>query len=372
MNSVDGTQKEYASHREPREKKGEVTLRRVRRGDGAILSTLIHDVFEQKEKNEYWEWKFFENPAGEHHAYIALDGENIAGAVACIPMKLFLRGKLVTASQATDLVVSEKYRHGTPFYRLCTLVQKDVWSKNEELIYGFAKKEHNDIYTRGLAYQQIGSIRMMIKILNPAPFLRKKIKSKILRNSIAVMGTCGMKLTDLCRSKSSRGIEIREVVHFDTEHDELGRENARQYQISIARDSDYLNWRYFRNPTQKYSVFESFKNGKRSGFISLCLKEKDGINRGYIVDLVVSPGDEKSSVGLIRKAVSTFHDAKADSINAWIPGDSLPCQVMSRMMFVSRPTHHLMMVKAKPPGKETDFISNKSHWYFTLGDSDHY
>lgn len=367
-----GTETQHDIHKVSPKKKNKITIRKFSRGDGEALTTLCQEVFERKIRNDYWKWKFYDNPAGKHFAFVALDGEKIIGAIACIPMKATFGGKVILASQATDLMIAQDYRRATPFFRLSQFVQRDVWDKNTDFIYGIAKKEHCDIYTKLLGYHRFGPLHMMIKILNPSPFLNKRLKNKILSCSIGALSACSLKLSNLYKSRSHRGIEIRDVDQFSPDNDELCREHDREHKITIARDSEYLNWRYFRNPIQKYRAFASFNEGKRTGFIILCLKEKDGIRRGYIVDLVTSPSAEDSTDRLIAKAVSYFYDEKADSINAWMLSNTLPYQIMTRSGFVPRPTHHYMLVKAKPPGLDDEFISNRSNWYLTLGDSDHY
>jgi predicted N-acetyltransferase YhbS len=345
--------------------------RPLQQGDEAALSALHREVFGVDFPIQYWDWKYYQNPAGEHDAYVAVADGAIGGEIATIPVKVKLGAELATACQTCDVAIAPQYRKGTPFFRLHKAAAEEVTRRGWVFVYGIAIETTYKISTKMLGFVGAGHIRKLVKILNPAPFLAERMKAERAGKAIGSVGSFGLKLVDSLRTRDYPDIEVAQIERFDSAFDDFWLERSSDFEIMGVRDSCYLNWRFFQNPMQTYDVFCARRNGKLSGFIVLCMRAESKIRRGYIVDFLVPPQDGEVACSLIQRAVSHFHAQKADNITVWLPERAPIFDFFKRNGFLERETPHDLIVRSH--GKwANDYLADATHWFLTMGDSDNY
>jgi hypothetical protein len=335
------------------------------------LSALYDEVFSREIEPEYWEWKYYQNPAGKHDTYVALKGDKIVGQVGGIPVKVKVGSEEVLAAQTCDIIVSARHRKGTPFFRLHKAASKEVEPRGWSFVYGFSIESTYRISTKMLGFVSAGPIGKLVKILKPAPFLRNKVKPGFLCDTLGALGAHSLKMLDTLRTGSIQGVEIWEVDRFDSVFDELWRRRAEDFDIMVVRDSTYLNWRYTQNPIQAYTTFGATKSGTLAGFVTTCIRQEGDIRRGYIVDLLVDPQDKETCNALFAYAIDHFRREGADSINTWLPEHTMAFGLAKRVGFVVRKTSHNLIVRSH--GRwDNELLTDRSRWFLTMGDSDNY
>jgi len=194
---------------------------------------------------------------------------------------------------------------------------------------------------------------------------------KYLSRALGFMGN------QLIKIQYGRGVSIPEefnlyeVKYFDQRFDEFWHEEAKNYEIIVIRDSKYLNWRYIENPEAYYTIFAIEENKSIKGFIVLRCIEKE-IKRGHIVDILAASGREEIVNLLLLKAMGYFIKEKTQIVSCWTSEQFPVYQSLISMGFARRETPHDLIVRSFNPDMPNEYLTDKTKWYITMGDSDYF
>jgi len=365
-------------------------FRALEEKDIKALQTLHRALFGVNRKNNFWKWKYAQNPSGSHMMAICETENSIIGQVGTIPVRMKVKESEVLAGQTQDILIYKGYRKGGIFFKLARFATEMMSERGVEFSYGFSIELTRKISTRLLGYKDIGRIEKMVKPINAVPYLERNIKNPFIRNKVASIINPFLKLSLLGFSKKTRlplGWRMNKVDTFDERFDEFWKLVKRDYPpIMTVRNSSYLNWRYSLHPEVSY-VSLSLVNDKNRilGFIVMEVKDKirsfesldieaQGMRRGEIVDILVSSKDRDKIYGILfTHAIQYFMKVGVDVISCWVVEGSHLYKFLANRGFVKRPTpHNLIVRKEKEYLPYEDIIFNYSNWYITRGDCDHY
>lgn len=346
--------------------------RRLERKDGAQLSELQKEVFGVNRDSAYWDWKYFQNPAGEHAMYVAIDpsSDRIVGEHGTIPIKMNIGAKECLSSLGVDIVELPEYQKGGPFFRLHKLATEEGSSRTA-FTYAFTIKKTYRIFTRLLRFKGVCPVCNFVKILNPTPFLQRKIKIRFFARLCGSIGRQIIKLRSNRKSPIPDELTARNVEQFDHSFDRFWQQKVKKYDIMTIRDADYLNWRYINNPeaTYKTIALKQTEEGSIEGFIVLRTVQKE-IKRGYIVDILVANNGDELVQLLLSKAVDYFYTEGVDSISCWMLEHTPIAATLKKTGFKLRETPHDLIIRSYTADVPKEYLIDKFKWYFTIGDSD--
>jgi len=345
-------------------------FRKFERDDGPAIANLYEEILGRKHSADWLDWKFYQNPAGVHGGQMAEDAGRVVAMVGIRPITMMIQGEEVTACHSCDVMISSRYRKGTPFFRLHKETTKGIEHEGWHLVYGTSVKDTFRISMKLLGFTTAGPIKKQLKILNPAPYLRMKLKLAPLSGFLGFLASLAMKVVYWPWMRAASDVAIKEVDEFDSRFDELWQKRRSDYEIMIVRDTTYLDWRYLKNPAQKYKIFTAERNGVLEGFAVACVKDEN-IRRGYIIDLLAPPGDTALIRSLIAHAVRYCAREKADTVSCWWLEHTPAREISRKMGFLTFPTNHDLIVRSH--GRHgNEYLSKRDRWYFTMADTDHY
>lgn len=367
------------------ETRTKTTYRLFQPGDEEQLSRFHFEVFKVRRPAAYFRWKYLENPNRCSSMAVGVRDGKIVGQIGSIPVTMKAGTNEVTTSQVVDILVAEGSRRGGTFFRL-ERVARDEEAKWSSFHYAFSIKNTFKIAVRTLGFHPVSPIFRMVKILNSTPYFETRIKAGILLRAITIITNRILRVVD-----SFRGIRIPSDVHieesnsFDTRFDDLWERGKHQYEIMVARTSDYLNWRYASHPTVRYTTYAAFQSGQLKGYIVLCMRKKGeasgtvvevdvDTNRGFVSDLFVEPGEEQEKIikALLAKAIGHFRQEGADAVACWVLKHMELCKTLHSLGFVERETPHDLIVRTADPNNYTnDYLREATRWYIMRGDSDY-
>lgn len=350
--------------------KHELKLRKLERGDEEGLVDIYRDVFNVELGVDYWRWKYYENPLGEHSMYVALDGERIVGEVGAILCRCKVGAEEMLASQIVDIVIRRDYQKGGPFFDLVKLAREDLIRKSVSFSYAVTIKKTYKISTRLLGYKALTPIKRFVKVIDPSPYLKTKMGA--LGSVIGGAGKVAMKMSHYGHLKESKQIEIKEITSFDEKFDELWERESRNYEITTVRRSIYLNWRYIDSFLADYKVFAACTDNVINGFMVLSSDAKDGTRKGRIVDIFVEKDNVAAVGSLINKAIEYFYNDGCSVAVTWVPEQSWIAQLFAKGGFKVLDTPHDIVVSSYDDNLSYDQLANPQNWYFTMGDSDYF
>ena len=349
-----------------------LVCRRLEKMDNEQLSDLQMKVFGRKRDEKYWDWKYFQNPAGEHAMYVAVDPESntIVGEHGTIPMRMRAGEREITSAQGVDIAILQEYQKGGPFFQLHQHATEEA-SSRAELTYAFSIKKTFRIFTRLLHFKGVCPVCSYIKILDPTPFIRWRIKSKLIAGLCGGLGKMIINLRNQGKPVVPDGLELYEIQHFDHRFDEFWQGNAEKYDIMIIRDSQYLNWRYIKNPETTYKIFAlgEVEGGAIKGYIVLATVEGE-IKKGYIVDILVEKRGDEWAKMLLLQAAHYFLGERVDSFSGWMQEDSTLTSAFKEMDVRVHDTPYDLMICPYSSEIPVEYFLDKSKWYITIGDSD--
>ncbi len=110
---------------------------------------------------------------------------------------------------------------------------------------------------------------------------------------------------------------FHDISHFGRAVEDLFLRRWAPQEITIVRDTAYLNWRLFRNPRARYSVFGAYANGDLVGYAAYQTSQRaDGLKFVSMVDWLV---DDRFGIrgfeALVREMLNRASSEGADFAN---------------------------------------------------------
>jgi hypothetical protein len=300
-------------------------------------SALLHHsgVSDMFMNPSYYKWKY-NTPYGKALIALVYDGGRMVSSNAMIPLEFSYSNVRVTCWQSCDTATAP-HACGKGYFSHCLNQLKSVL-KSDEVFYGFPNK--NSI--RG--FEKIG-------------WVRKGIVSTWL-NPFSLLSTYNEEVQESAKLSDS----------FDR-HGTNASTSSHQRYVAIARDSGYLEWRYFRNPCHKYTFLELIGDSTHYGFS--VIRRAHVLHRDVLIIMeLVASSDcvERTMLRHVswyaqkeRPSMVILLDNGLKTTNALGSGY---CPVWNRLL----PKQQHLMGYAMP-GEKSQFVFTKP-WHITTGDWD--
>jgi len=179
----------------------------------------------------YYKWKY-KPPAGEAKIAIIRERGRIASMNAMFPMMLRWAEGTVLGWQSCDTATDPSAR-GKGYFLRCLRALKSVLQEGE-IFFGFPNKNSANGF-RKLKWEEISHLRVFVRF----------IPSFTAADSIVPLAVFDGSLSNVCQCVFCAG------------------------QVLVDRSTEYLNWRYFAHPNNKYFAFSYRKNGQDRGILVL-------------------------------------------------------------------------------------------------------
>lgn len=318
--------------------KKSLTYRFYQTGDETRILTLFREAFNREMSPDFWHWRYVDNPYGRGIIRVALDGDKMVGHFAVIPMRVQFQGTVYPAIFPMTAMTHPEYGGQGLYTKLISEVYEYARTQGYALAYGFPNK--NSYYpSLKFGYHDIITIRP----------LERKLPS----------GTPG------------RDGNITAIDKFDSRFDRLWENVRGNYKIIICRTSEYLNWRFLRNPDAKYTIFAyTDEAGDILGYEALKIYREGNIIRGHIVDILTVP-DDNIARALVRSAFDYFAEERVQDVSLWMSEDRFYSRILEEEGFIRHPgTTHFAVMALDKNDKSLLPVENPVNWHLTMGDSD--
>ncbi len=360
---------------------GRNRLRGYQSGDEKEILSLFRRVFGRSLNEEYWRWKYFENPFGEALTIVLSKSgtQSIVGHLAAIPMRLKVEREHLTAYNVVDLMIEGPFRRAGTFVQL-TYSVSDAAAVNGGFLFGLPNEQSYKSFIK-LGYAKIKTLDIFVRFLKWDESLEKFGAKKIAVQGIRWLGNFTSFFCRASASKRGEKIVIKEVVNFDSDAERLWKKASAFFQIAVVRDSPYLNWRYFKNPLRSYKVFSASEEEEWKGYMVLAVDDTWGFQVGFVVDLIVDPETPEAGFELLHYAerfLKTQGVVAIAGLFSFLPSYKKLFQRSGYWILpenrVKRP-YHLITDLSKTFGhaladQYAATIQDGAKWFMTLGDTD--
>lgn len=235
-----------------------------------------------------------------------------AGAIyATFPVPFSVGGDRVMGAQSLDTITGTAYRGQGLFKRLARVVYDRCEKEGIRLVYGFPNGNSAHGFFQRLGWTEVA----------PVPFKVVAMRSAYFARRLPVIGRLTGLLPDIRlrrpRVPVAHQRNIRSLGAFGPEADALWETFCTQVGVAVARDADYLRWRYSEKPSEDYSVLGYWKGERLVGLVVFTVKEKHGGRVGYVMEMLHAPGCDAEGSALLEASLVAMEERRADVCLAW-------------------------------------------------------
>jgi hypothetical protein len=336
---------------------------------GDFLQELGGPYFSQnrfpgKSALDYYHWKYFGNQQGEAVAGIAIAGERIVSTVAATVKPVLVKSRRLIAYELGDFLTATDFRQRGLFSQLVQIVCSETEKRGASLVY----VQPNEIsfpllmklgFAEPLQIQQRHYARPSSVVARrlhvPAGFISWTGIDDLMGRLAAPRG-------------SDQAVRVELISRFDAETDLIWQQAGKQYELLLAREHEFLNWRYADSPTP-FQIWLGRRKEEPVGFLVGFAGLNDAV--GEIADVFTRPDDHDAAQALLYHSFREFRRQDMRAILAYtisssehsVVGDLLrrACPLTRQ-----RPLHFAMRCFDSDLGAQLP----KSGWHLSPGDFD--
>jgi GNAT superfamily N-acetyltransferase len=318
--------------------------------------------------SNHYQWLYRENPHGQALTWLAINcsTEKIIGCTSLFPRKVWVRGSVTLGCVGGDTFIDPMFRRKGIATELLRASREGMAKNGLKFHYGFPNADNFVPHLKAGSIHpgDFQEIRLLLRI-EPA-FRKLKLEQKIP----VCLSKFGNKfLSFYIKSRLPRSMDenINIVSKFDNRFDKLIETVIPSFNICGIRDSNYLNWRYCKNPLNDYTILSYCDRDIFHGFAVLQLIG----NRYYMFDFFVKTDDKL--VESFISALVKFVLSKGCELITWGINPRGPyVKNFLRCGFNLQNNHaygtfHVLLPNA---GNNLEYLTDLKNWYLTFGDYD--
>jgi hypothetical protein len=345
---------------------------RIRNFESSDIVSLSAEKEAWKLKGDGRQWLewFLEFRPDSRLFLVATLGEKIIGYYANIASSLKIEDKVVQNYRGT-IVTHPNYRKKSS--NALRPLLRSFHARLEEkksVVSCFPIQPLIRYFTRKLRIRILKRVSRYLRVLKITYLLERFVKHERLAQ---ILSFFLQPFLDLFYFKdrfwSHEKIAIREIHSFDERFDSLWERASRAYRVLLVRDQEYLNWRYVREPGQKYVIFAAEREKEVLGYVVLKQVEKNNRPCGIIFDLFGVRNREVLRA-LVLGAVEYFKKQGLDKVEFYLSDDYYE-SILKSLGFLKRKIDPgrsgWLLAKSYRADVEHDFY-NPKHWFVTSSD----
>jgi len=332
----------------------------------ALGGPLFAERFPGRTPQDFYRWKYFQNPQGEAIVGIATAGSSVVSVVAATPKRIWLSGKIVLAYELGDFLTDGNYRKRGLFSELIELVCREASARGAPLVYVRPNDVSFPILATKLSFfeaQRMDARRFVL----PSHTLSRKVG---IPASLVRLSGLDTGLQRFCIPRFPGGtVTVMPVERFGEEIDRLWTRASPDYAVALVRDSSYLNWRFSDCPTP-YKMWRALRNGDAAGY--LVASADRTVPEAAILELFAESHDEEAVRALLAVGMDSLLRSGIRSVNTWtLQGSSgSAAHALLRRALPFRRKQHLHLAFRILSSDAIKLPLASQNWHFTLGDSD--
>jgi hypothetical protein len=323
----------------------------------ASLVALLARVGTTQLSDEEFTWWFDRNPGGEGIVSLAVDEGEVVGVAAMSFFATRLDGVETRLAIPVNVATDARYRSQGVFSTLEKVNETAAAESGSPLTVTFPNARSYPIFVGRLGWIDLPRLRLWARPLRLSGVIRYALGRE--------GGRGGMKAPDDA-VRTERGLEVRQIAHFDDEMDALGARAAVGYGSHFVRDAAYFEWRYIESP-RDYRCFGAYRAGSLVGVAIVGHTYKHGVSAGFLADVVAAPDDSAAIRALASRAVAEV-EGGADALVLLPPRGREQRRALLRAGFA--PMNKKLRFIGKPLHEDARIDDSPNAWHFTLGDFD--
>ena len=310
-----------------------------------------------------WEWQYEQNPANPPAGpliWIAREGPAIVGQYATMPVKLWVKGRIVDASWGMDVMVApERQRQGLGEVLFGT------WDQNIGASLGLGLSEASSRLFKKLRWPEVGPVPCLVKPLTRRAF--RKPGWPVALNRLVSAATLPV-VKIVSRARPVQG-EVSVVRRFDAGFTEFWDKVAQKFDFAVRRDAIYLQWKFIQPPHVRYSIAVLRRDGDVAGYAVYRHVHEPRGRVTLLVDFLADPDDRQGFASLLAWIDREAREADSDKIRCFCMHAGFRKQMRGSGYFEVKSTMEFV-ARINAVSVPDEFYKRADRWHVTLGDSD--
>lgn len=221
------------------------------------LLNMYRECFNLEVPNQYFQWKYVNNPAGKATAFVAIHEEQIAAFYGVIPDIYIINGEQHTIYQSMDTMTHPNYQRKGLFKTLANITYEHIRSTYNQInVLGFPGETSYAPFIKKLNWSTLVEMKYL--------FVHKSVFSSI---------------TALKRKSL---IDITSVDSFTQEFDDYFLQKECKKPIAKYLNRSLANWRFVDSPIVNHHILKISRAGELIGFLVYRIDEK---NRAFLINI---------------------------------------------------------------------------------------
>ena len=328
------------------------------------LMQLVHGHVTRPEEFIWW---FENNPVGKINIYLAVYKNEVIGISCHNTFMIHLNGEDVIVSFPLNVLTHPDYRGKGIFTRLEQANEQHSEDAGYPLMLSFPNLASVFIFLNKLGWSAIETNPLFFRPLN----IRHLLKRLKYLGWLSPLGALVNPLFQRSAKLESIGLKTTRIFEFGPWVDEIFDANISFLQYCFTKRKEYLNWRFLRDPGEKYEAYQ-ITDGENNiiGFIVTGVIVKKDIKIGFVANGLMKPVFHKYFLRIANSFISRFKELDVDLLLAWPDNRIVPRTSLYKSGYFPTFKKFFFIYKyqnLKNPNPEMESFKN---WFIQLGDLD--
>lgn len=315
---------------------------------------------------DYLNWQYNQNPFGKCLISVAIDelSKDLVGQYIVVPYEYVIDGDVFTGTLSLNTLTRSDFRGRGLFTKLANSTYKEC--EKEKLLFtvGFPNQMSFGGFVKKLKFTSLGDVPLVIYPLSPIKLLINKLFKKQIKHG----GQLNLELNDFKRLDYSGDLDA-----YNTFWENYKNRSG----VMLNRTFSYLDWRYSKLPTRKYTSLKIESNGEIVGIIVLKGENVLASKTVVIMDLMLLENiDLEKDYGVFLKNLKVGLKREGFELIAGLTNKStFEYKILSKANFFKVPEKLLpqpipFILRLNQNFSKDSYISDLINWKISFGDYD--
>lgn len=336
------------------------TFRRLETHELPLVNDLYNAYYGTRRSLAEADWLYQRNPYGDGLIFGAFDAQgHLVGVRPTIAWRFSCGGRERQAYQFTDALVAPAHRGQGIFSRLvkdmCALA-----AERDFILWSFPNSNSLPIYLKMGLLERVAGCEVLVRVLAWRPYIQYKLGRGAAQPSPPV-GDRGSTVT-------AGDLSLLPIGRFSSGFEDVHAELGSVLATFTLRRREFLNWRYFQHPEQRYQVALVQRGDDIQGYVVIRMIHQVA----HVIDAFVrpTPAAINGLPGLLtrwakqRNAIAVHFQASRGNVFA---------QAFRRTGFFLRRKSGHVVLDTRSARHLASAVGRRLHdrdFYFAIGDSD--
>lgn len=319
---------------------------------------------------EYYHWLYFQNPVSGSSFWAAHHDGEIVGISTVISKSMAIFGDKIKIGEDAAGFVHPSFQGRGIRKNLFNANMEKVAQEGMTTIFGISRTRKIHRAYKKAHFLEIPSLKLrcLIKPVKLRKFLRAKTGLKMVSLAGEFMVEPFYNLAFKKPSSTlSRTISVQREDHISSEFDDFYQGCSKNYDFIQVRDSQYLDWRYFKGP-DPYEFFTLRENSRIVGYFVINRIPWRNMCIGNIVDFLTLENNPRLIELIISWSAFELQKRGVDLMQAWAVKGSLYYPIFLKYGFIP---FRKIKVLFNPSELVKSLLDKNPVVHFAAGDSDY-